>query len=147
MAMRDLSRSVCAAGIALLFAFALGLPVAAQAGGAKSKAKDKKSDDTPVSLRIHVVGGEKQEPVANASVYLRFQEKHALLFLLHKKDKVELDLKTDNEGNASFNDLPQGKLLIQIVAPGWQTFGEYYALHQDKRTIVIKLHRPKTRWY
>ena len=100
-----------------------------------------------MSLRIHVVGGDEQEPVVNASVYLRFQEKHALLFLLHKKSKVELDLKTDDKGYASFNQLPQGKVLIQVVAPTWQTFGEYFELDQDKQTIVIKIHHPKTHWY
>lgn len=145
--MKAVRRSVGAASLAFLLTFAMVLPAAAQGSRSKPKAKDKKSDDTAVSLRIHVVGGAKKEPVPNASVYLRFQEKRALLFLLHKKDKVELDLKTDNEGYASFNDLPQGKLLIQIVAPGWQTFGEYYTLRKDKRTILIKLHRPKTHWY
>jgi hypothetical protein len=137
-----------AAAVAFLLTLAIGLPLAAtQGNGTKDKSKDKKSDDSPVSLRIHVVGGEKQEPVVNASVYLRFQEKHALLFLLHKKSKVELDLKTDDKGYASFNQLPQGKLLIQVVAPTWQTFGEYFELDQDKQTIVIKLQHPKTHWY
>lgn len=136
-----------AAAIAFLLTLAIGLPVAAQGNGTKDKNKDKKSDNSPVSLRIHVVGGDEQEPVVNASVYLRFQEKHALLFLLHKKSKVELDLKTDDKGYASFNQLPQGKVLIQVVAPTWQTFGEYFELDQDKQTIVIKLHHPKTHWY
>ncbi len=149
--MRLVQSTARAAAIAFLLTLALGLPaaaVAAQGSGTKEKSKDsKKSDETPVSLRIRVVGGEKEDPVVNASVYLRFQEKHALLFLLHKKSKVELDLKTDDRGYASFNELPQGKLLIQVVAPKWQTFGEYYELNQDKQTILIKLHRPKTRWY
>jgi hypothetical protein len=139
------------AAIAFLLTLALALPaaaLAAQGSKAKDKSKDtKKSDDTPVSLRIHVVGGEKQEPVVNASVYLHFQEKQALLFLLHRKSKVELDLKTDDKGYASFNQLPQGKVLIQVVAPKWQTFGEYYELNQDKQTILIKLERPQTHWY
>jgi hypothetical protein len=149
--MRLVHSTARAAAFVFLLTLAFGLPaaaLAAQGSGTKDKNKDsKKADDTPVSLRIHVVGGEKEEPVANASVYLRFQEKHALLFLLHKHSKVELDLKTDDKGYASFNQLPQGKLLIQVVAPKWQTFGEYYELNQDKRTILIKLHRPTTRWY
>ena len=136
-----------AAAIAFLLTLAIGLPVAAQGNGTKDKNKDKKSDNSPVSLRIHVVGGDEQEPVVNASVYLRFQEKHALLFLLHKKSKVELDPKTDDKGYASFNQLPQGKVLIQVVAPTWQTFGEYFELDHDKQTIVIKLHHAKSHCY
>jgi uncharacterized GH25 family protein len=134
--------------IALFFflALGLGLPAAAQSK-TKDPGKDKKSEDISISLTIRVVGGPKSKPVANASVYLRFKEKQALLFLLHKKKKVELDLKTDNNGVASFSGLPQGKVLIQVVAPQWQTFGEYYDLQQEKRTILIKLHKPKTHWY
>jgi len=147
--MRPLHRPNRAAAFALLLALVLGLPMAAaaQASETKDKAKEKKTDETPVSLRIHVVGGEKKDPVPNASVYLRFQEKRAMLFLLHKQNKVELDLKTDDKGIASFKGLPPGKVLIQVVSPGWQTFGEYYDLHEDKQTVLIKLERPKTRWY
>lgn len=128
-------------------ALAISAPAAGQSGSGKNKDKNKKSEDATTRLTIHVVSQEKGDPIANASVYLRFQEKQALLFLLHKKHKVELDLKTDDKGYASFPSLPQGKVLIQVVAPHWQTFGEYYELREDKRTIIIKLHRPKTHWY
>lgn len=146
--MRRFHSRSSATALTFLLTLALGLPAAAQGSATKDKSKDsKKSDDTPVSLRIRVVGGKKQEPVVNASVYLRFQEKRAMLFLLHKKSKVELDLKTDDRGYASFDDLPQGKVLIQVVAPKWQTFGEYFEVNQEKQTILIKLHRPETHWY
>ncbi|HVB34017.1 MAG TPA: carboxypeptidase-like regulatory domain-containing protein [Patescibacteria group bacterium] len=134
----------------LLFLLALTLcaPAAAQSGAAKEKNKNKKADDTSSTfLVIRVVGGKTPAPVPNASVYLNFQEKKALHFLLHLKKKVELDLKTDNNGYASFPELPRGKLLIQVVADGWKPFGEYYSLKQPRQTIRIKLQRPKTHWY
>lgn len=132
-----------------LFVLALitALPAAARSGAAQGKTQDKKSDDATTFLLIHVVGGKKAVPVANASVYLRFTEKSALLFLLRRNKRIELDLKTDNSGYASFPVLPQGKLLIQVVARGWQTFGEYYLLNQPKQTIQIKIEPPKTHWY
>jgi hypothetical protein len=43
-------------------------------------------------------------------------------------------------------DIPQGKVLIQIVAPGWKTFGQYYDVDSDQQTIHIALERPP-RWY
>jgi hypothetical protein len=132
---------------ACLLMLAPGSPAFAQSGGAKNKNKDKKAENLTTRLLIHGVGGDKGKAVKNASVYLRFEEKGELLFLLHRKHKVELDLKTDREGHASFPELPQGKVLIQVVAPGWQTFGEYFKLDKAKQTIQIKLHRPKTRWY
>lgn len=137
----------------LLFLLALALAVssAAQSGSTKDKGKEKdqngKSSTTTTFLLIHVVGGEKPAAVANANVYLRFQQKSALLFLLRRNKKIELDLKTDHNGYASFPELPQGKLLIQVVAGGWKAFGEYYSLDQPKQTIEIKLERPKTHWY
>ena len=130
-----------------LLLLALAVPALAQSGSSQDKNKDKKDENQTTKLLIHVVGGEKSEPVANASVYLRFKEKGAVLFLLHRKRKVELDLKTDNEGHASFPILPRGKVLVQVVAPGWQTFGEYFELSKATQTVEIHLHRPKTRWY
>lgn len=133
-----------------LLALALSLPALAQTGSGKDspKAKQAKSDqDRTTQLKIHVLGGDKKEPVDNASVYLKFQEPGALHFLLHHDKKVELDLKTDLRGFASFPELPRGKLLIQIVAPGWQTFGQYYTLDKDFQTIEVVLQHPKTRWY
>lgn len=134
-------------GMFLLLALALGLSAAAQSHPAKTQSKDKKVYDGTTALTIHLIGEPSGKPVPNASVYLRFREKKALLFLLHRKKHVELDLKSDNNGNASFSELPQGKVLVQIVAPRWQTFGEYYTVKGRKQTIVIKLHKPKTRWY
>jgi hypothetical protein len=88
-------------------------------------------------LRIEVTGGDESKPVADASVYLRFPEK--------KKD--ELDLKTNQEGVARSPEIRQGKVLIQIVAPGWKTYGEYHDVSADEQTIQIHLVRPTTRWY
>ena len=134
-------------GLLFLLALALGLSAAAQSHPGKTKTKVKKPYDGPTSLVIHLIGEPAGKPVVNASVYLRFREKKALLFLLHRKEPIELDLKSDNNGNASFPVLPQGKVLIQVVVPLWQTFGEYYEVKGRKQTIVIKLHRPKTHWY
>lgn len=134
-------------GLLFLLALAIGLPTAAQSHPAKNANKDKKPYTGTTNLTIHLVGEPAGKPVPNASVYLRFKEKKALLFLLHRKQHVELDLKSDNKGNASFPVLPQGKVLIQVVVPQWQTFGEYYEVKGRKQTIVIKLHKPKTHWY
>lgn len=100
----------------------------------KSAARDKNATSR---LRIEVTGGDTNKPVADASVYLRFPEK--------KKD--ELDLKTNQEGIARSPEIRQGKVLIQIVAPGWKTYGEYHDATEAEQTIQIHLVRPPTRWY
>jgi hypothetical protein len=88
-------------------------------------------------LRIELTGGDANKPVADASVYLRFP----------KDKKVELDLKTNLEGVARSPEIPQGQILIQIVAPGWKTYGEYHDLTGTEQTIQIHLVKPTTRWY
>jgi hypothetical protein len=129
-----------------MLALALALPAAGQNSPAKGK-KDRQSDDRTTNLKITVAGGDKDEPVAQASVYVRFQEPATLHLLTRRHRKIELDLKTDRQGVASFPDLPQGKILIQVVAGGWASYGEYYNLDQPRQTIPIKLKKPKTKWY
>jgi hypothetical protein len=100
-----------------------------------------KSD--PVSrVTIEVSGGEKEIPVENASVYLKYVEEHRL-----KKDrKVELNVKTNREGTAHIPEAPTGRVLIQVVADGWKTYGRWYDITETKQTIKVHLEKPP-RWY
>ena len=107
-------------------------PLAAQSD--KSAVPDKHATSR---LRIEVTGGDTNKPVADASVYLRFPEKR----------KEELDLKTNQEGVARSPEIRQGKVLIQIVAPGWKTYGEYHDATEPEQIIQIHLVRPTTHWY
>lgn len=123
----------------------LALPLLQMAAFGQSK-KDKSRadhDGGTARLRIEVTGGPQKKPVPEASVYVKFAEKRTLL----PNKKIELNLKTSQEGVARSPEIPQGRILIQIVAPGWQTFGEWYEIRKSERTIQIHLKRPKRRWY
>jgi hypothetical protein len=39
-----------------------------------------------------------------------------------------------------------GKVLIQVIAPGWHTFGEWYDIAKDGQVVEIHLEKPP-RWY
>jgi len=107
------------------------------------KEKEKKdADDEFTNLKIEVVAGEKNAPVAQASVYVKYMESRAL----RRDKKVELNLKTNVEGVTRLPDAPRGKVLIQVIAPGWKTFGQWYDLDQAEQTIKIQLQKPP-RWY
>jgi len=97
----------------------------------------------PVPLEIKVSSAESGQPVDNASVYVKFKEGR-----WYWKDKRrEWHAKTNREGLVRFPAVPQGKALIQVVAEGWKTFGEYYDITEaHKKVIEIKLQRPR-RWY
>ena len=119
--------------------------VPAQTSDAEVK-QDNTAAEKPVAqskrLKIQVTGGEKNVPVADASVYLKYEEAR----VLRKDKKYALNVKTNREGNAHIPDVPLGKVLIQIVAPGWKTFGQYYEITDPTATISIHLDRPP-KWY
>ncbi len=108
----------------------------------EEKAEKKEAEKGITDLRIEVTAGEKSEPVDQASVYVKYMEGRTL----RRDKKVELNLKTNREGVARLSDAPRGKVLIQVVAPGWKTFGKWFDLDQDQQTIKIRLEKPP-RWY
>ena len=60
-----------------------------------------------------------------------------------KQGRGGLELKTDQEGKSSFDGIPYGKLRVQVLAPGFQTYGEDFEVNQPKTEITIKLKRPQ----
>jgi len=109
----------------------------------KSSQKDAQtSDGTTTRLRIRVTNIE-DKPVGNASVYVRFNQPGGFL----RKDKLaELSFKTNEDGSVKVPAVPQGKILIQVIAKGLHTFGKWYDIEKDQDTIEIKL-EPAPRWY
>jgi hypothetical protein len=112
-------------------------PQAQQAAPAKSNQSDQYS-----RITIEVSGGEKDTPVENASVYIKYIQEHTL-----KKDKkTEMNVKTNREGAAHVPEAPMGRALVQVVADGWKTYGRWYDINEPKQTIKVHLEKPP-RWY
>jgi hypothetical protein len=117
-------------------------------GAIAAQGQDKDSDakassgSQDVRLTIVVTGGEDKKPIDSASVYIRYVEEHK-----HGKDKkVEMNLKTNQSGVCHVPLVPPGKFVVQVIADGWKTYGEYYDLNQTEQTINISLVRPP-KWY
>ena len=106
-----------------------------------AKAHTGKSD-LASRVTIEVSGGEKGTPVENASIYLKYVEEHKL----KKNKKVELNVKTNRDGTAYIPEAPTGRVLIQVVAEGWKTYGRWYDITEAKQTIKVHLEKPP-RWY
>ena len=118
----------------------------AVAASGQDKDADAKGKPTParriVRLTIVVTGGEEKKPIDSASVYVRYVEEHK-----HGKDKkIEMNLKTNQSGVCHVPVIPPGKFVIQVIAEGWKTYGEYYDVNQTEQTINITLVRPP-KWY
>ena len=63
-----------------------------------------------------------------------------------KKGKQEsggIELKCDANGKANYDGVPYGKLRVQVLNPGFQTFGDDYIVDKPEMEIVIKLKRPR----
>jgi hypothetical protein len=121
----------------------VALAVTVRSGAANYQNKPDKKQAETSRLRIEVTGGDGKKPVGDASVYLKFDGDGKVV----KGKHIELNLKTSQEGVASSPEIPQGQVLIQIVAQGWKAFGERYDVNQEEQTIRIHLERPTTKWY
>ena len=93
-------------------------------------------------MTIVVTEAEDKKPVDSASVYVKYVQGR----LLGKDKKIEMNLKTNLSGVVHVPEIPHGRFLIQVIAPGWKTFGEYYEVDQPEQTINIELARPP-KWY
>ncbi|HEX2666175.1 MAG TPA: hypothetical protein VHM93_25325 [Candidatus Acidoferrum sp.] len=98
--------------------------------------------DAQARITIEVTGGDQETPVENASVYFKYVEEHKI-----KKNKtMELNVKTNREGVAHVPDAPLGRVLIQVLAEGWKTYGRWFDITDPKQTIKVHLERPP-KWY
>lgn len=98
--------------------------------------------DAQTRITIEVTGGDKDTPVENASVYVKYIEERKL----RKDKKLELNVKTNREGIAHVPDAPLGRAMIQVIAEGWKTHGRWYDITDPKQTVKIHLERPP-KWY
>lgn len=96
----------------------------------------KKHEDPLATLNFLVVRDENGKPVRNAAVVMHPVEENG------QQSKGGLELKTDPEGKASYDGVPYGKLRIQVLAPGFQTYGGDYDVEQNSMDITVKLKRP-----
>jgi hypothetical protein len=100
-------------------------------------ADDKKGMSPQYSnLHFTVVKDDNNKPVRNASVILHPVNKNGT------QGKGGFQLKTDNEGNTATEGIPYGPLRVQVLAPGFQTFGDDYQVNQPTMDIQIRLKRP-----
>jgi len=113
-----------------------------QRGSADKTDKNKSAGGPMTKLRVHV-WTDTDKPVANASVYVRFYTQGGIL---HHDKLAEMNFKTNQDGSVKVPEVPQGKILIQVIATGWHTYGKWYDVEKDEESIDIKL-VPPPHWY
>jgi hypothetical protein len=82
------------------------------------------------------------KPIERASVIVRFVEGRSVK-KFGKKIRTEWQLRTNQDGIAKIPPIPQGDVLVQVIAKGYQTFGQKFRIEEEERTIEVKLNPPQ----
>jgi hypothetical protein len=94
-------------------------------------------DDEPTSvLNFLILKDDNGKPVRNAAVIMHAVNSKG------KQGRGDLELKTDLDGKTSFDGIPYGTLRVQVLASGFQTYGQDYNVNHPKMSVTIKLKRP-----
>src|SRR5579863_2459772 len=126
--------SFCSSFRSLTVAVALvalsGLSLSAQ----ESSHRGRKYKPPPPTSRIEVtvVRDTDSKPIENASVIFHLDG-----------DKGNMELKTNEDGKSIIDVLPLGSTMrLQILAKGYQTYGEDYKIDKSDLAFGIRLKRP-----
>jgi hypothetical protein len=120
-------KNILMAGL-LLAVSALPIVAAAQ--------KDKEQEPT-AWLHFLVIKDDNGKPVRNAAVIMH------PVNTTGKQGRGGMELKTDLDGKTDFDGIPYGKLRVQVLATGFQTYGDDFDINKPKMDFTIKLKRPR----
>jgi hypothetical protein len=127
MSFRHISRFVTLA-VALLTVSAISL------SAQDSAHRGRKYKPPPPTSRIEVtvVRDADSKPIENAAVVFQLVG-----------EKGNMELKTDEDGRSVIDVLPTGsKMRLQIIAKGYQTYGQEYMIDKAELAFGIRLKRP-----
>jgi hypothetical protein len=96
--------------------------------------------DPTAALSFLVLKDDNGRPVRNAAVVLHPVNAHG------KQGRGGFELKTDSDGKTHFEGVPYGKMRVQVLAEGFQTFGEDYDIGEPSKEITVKLKRPQKQY-
>ena len=121
----------------LLAAFLFAVSLSAMLFAQDQPKRGRKYTPPPATSKITVivVKATNGKPVENAAVIFHPMK--------NGKDEGDLELKTNEEGKAIIDVIPIGDTVrLQIVASGFQTFGDDYEITTDSKEITVKMKHP-----
>src|SRR4051812_38188596 len=99
----------------------------------------------PMTRLNVVVKTQSGKPIDRAAVVVRFVEGHSVV-KLGKAVRTTFEMRTNQEGEVKIPNIPQGKIRIQVIAKGYQTFGEIFDITDDEKTVEIALNPPQQQY-
>ena len=100
------------------------------------------ADMTTLTISVKSPGG---KPVEGASVIVKFVKGHSAA-KFGKKIRKEWELRTNQEGMVKIPPIPQGTILVQIIAKNYQTFGQNFDVDEEEKTLDIMLNPPQPQY-
>lgn len=99
-------------------------------------------DLTALQIEVKDLQG---KPVDRASVIVRFVQGRSKA-KFGKKIRTSWELRTNQQGMAKIPPIPQGKILVQVIAKGYQTYGKTYEIEEEEKTVEVKLNPPQPQY-
>jgi hypothetical protein len=97
------------------------------------------------STRLQVlVTSQSGKPVEPPSIIVKCLDRSALK--LGKRECPAYELRTNQEGEVTMPPIPTGKIRIQVIAKGFQTFGQDYQVDEEEKKVEIKLNPPQQQY-
>lgn len=96
------------------------------------------AEEDILQLTLQVLEVDKNKPVPNAHVVVKFVDRKLL-----KDKRVSWEAKTNRDGKLVLNDIPAGAVKIQVIAKGYQTYGNDHLLEKSEKPLTIYLQPPQ----
>ena len=118
----------------ILFAAIIGLVsnLVVLAQDANHRGRKYKAPPATSRIEVTILRNVDGKPIENAAVVFQLVG-----------DKGNMELKTNEDGRTVIDVLPTGSdFLLQVIAKGYQTYGEQYKVDKPRMAIEVKLMRP-----
>ena len=99
-------------------------------------------ESTRLSVKVLTPSG---KPLDRASVIIKFVSGRDKL-KAYSKIRTQWETKTNQEGLVQIPIIPQGKIQIQVIASGYQTFGKVFDVNEEVKTLEIKMNSPQAQY-
>jgi hypothetical protein len=99
-------------------------------------AAGKPSSPKSANLSFVVVRDSNGRPVRNAEIVLHPVDEKG------NQKSEGLELKTHEDGKAEVTGIPYGKMRVQVIAPGFRTYGQDFDINKPAHEFTIKLQKP-----
>ena len=99
----------------------------------------------PMTKITIVIKNQSGKPVDRASVIVNFIQGHSIV-KLGKAVHTSYELRSNQEGEATIPSIPQGKIKVQVIAKGFQTFGQVFEVNEEEKTLDVTLNPPQQQY-